>query len=152
MIEKEKFKNDLNDLNSVEFKNLPPKKKNLVPEYRKRKAEAVKEYLNSNKTTREIQKEYWIDKAVISVEVRKEIKGNRNYYNNTLEETRFIISKNNIKIINSLDKVKIKDLDDLVKITDVNLKAQKLINIIENAQENQEWNLPSNINIQIINK
>ena len=51
-------------------------------------------------------------------------------------------------------KIKINDLDDALKVAELNVKQQKLINMIEGVEEAKQGHskhIPANINIQIIN-
>lgn len=138
--------------NNIENQAVHPKQRSIQPEYMKAKAEWVKEYMNTDKTIRQVAKEVGVSKSVLHLEIQKELKDNKDFYDTTLKDNRYNISYWSKLLKGKIGTIKIETLDDMVKIQDMALKWQKLVNMIEWASISELGNLPANINIQIVNK
>ena len=137
-------------------KKMPIKRQsqtNII--FKNNKAKAVADKIqNPSITTRELEKKYDISKATACREIQKELWDIRNKKPEIIEiaienvHKWSIIFKNKLKEITNQDIQTIWDLNTLAQA----LKWQlALVNMIEWAWLSKEWNLPSNINIQIIN-
>ncbi len=128
------------------------RKKALQKDYIIKKASAVSQYLQSNQSTREIAKATWIAKSVVQKAVNQEVKQNLSTYKDILDDARENISSMIKDIKDNKGNLKYTSNQDILIVTEIALKHQKLVNMIEWVSP--EWdkkNTPNIINIQVNN-
>ncbi len=123
-------------------------------DYITRKAKAVSLYIAWEGSTRDIEKKTWITRSVISREAKNEIQNNLKEYTKIAETAKKNVSFLNDIIRDSKDEIKgqAKSINDFNVISDIALKQQRLVSLIEWVKENEtNKNTPNIINIQVNN-